>query len=72
MDTNKNDKIKDEEWTRFVEEQASKYFCHKLFLRIFLEENSNGKQGEFRLYFKGKDIVIEPEKQNGKTFKFRL
>lgn len=59
-------------YQQFIEDQASKYFCHKIFLRLFLEENSEGKEGDFKLHFKGKNITIEPAEPNGKTFKFRL
>jgi len=52
--------------------QSAEYFCHKLFLREFLEEHSIRGIGDFYLHVEDKKVTIKPIVPTGKKFEFKL
>jgi len=56
----------------YCKKQSAEWFCHKLFLRMFLDEHSIRGQGDFVLRYEGKNVTIKPFVPTGKEFKFKL
>lgn len=58
----------------YCKKQSAEWFCHKLFLREFLEKHSISGIGEFYLHIEDKKVTIRPICPIGesKTFEFKL
>jgi len=75
LENHPNEKANAEiEYYEHLKREASEYFCHKLFLRLFLEDHSIRGIGDFYLHLENKKVTIRPVCPIGKVkpFTFKL